>query len=96
LAEVEGGEWIGRAKFFAFCSKAMRRILIDYARERGAEKWRRLGGEREWSASRDDEGDAERDRPHRALPSPSQMAASTLTNSAGRSMAGSSPARSIT
>lgn len=38
LAEVEGGEWIGRAKFFAFCSKAMRRILIDYARERATEK----------------------------------------------------------
>ncbi len=42
LAGVQGAEWLGRAKFFAFCSKAMRRILIDHARERGAEK---RGGE---------------------------------------------------
>ena len=33
-----GGEWPSRASFFAFCSKAMRRILIDYARERQAGK----------------------------------------------------------
>ena len=38
LARVEGGAWEGRAQFFAFCSKAMRRILIDYARRRSAEK----------------------------------------------------------
>ncbi len=38
LAAVEDAEWKGRAQFFAFCSKAMRRILIDYARERGARK----------------------------------------------------------
>ncbi len=38
LAGAEGGQWAGRAQFFAFCSKAMRRILIDYARRRGAEK----------------------------------------------------------
>lgn len=38
LARVEGGVWDGRAQFFAFCSKAMRRILIDYARRRSAAK----------------------------------------------------------
>jgi RNA polymerase sigma factor (TIGR02999 family) len=36
LARYEGGTWEGRAQFFAFCSKAMRRILIDYARRRQA------------------------------------------------------------
>jgi RNA polymerase sigma factor (TIGR02999 family) len=43
LSGAEGGEWPGRAHFFAFCSKAMRRILIDYARKRSAEK---RGGKR--------------------------------------------------
>lgn len=43
LARVEGGEWPGRGPFLAFCSKAMRRILIDYARERQAAK---RGGDR--------------------------------------------------
>lgn len=38
LARVEGGAWDNRAQFFAFCSKAMRRILIDYARRRSAAK----------------------------------------------------------
>lgn len=38
LARVEGGVWDGRAQFMAFCSKAMRRILIDYARRRSAVK----------------------------------------------------------
>ncbi|MEN8374572.1 MAG: ECF-type sigma factor [Gemmatimonadota bacterium] len=38
-----GGDWPGRASFLAFCSKAMRRILIDYARQRQAEK---RGGDR--------------------------------------------------
>ncbi len=38
LDRVEGGEWPGRAQFFAFCSKAMRRILIDFARRQQAEK----------------------------------------------------------
>ena len=32
------GSWEGRAQFFAFCSKAMRRILIDFARRRLASK----------------------------------------------------------
>jgi RNA polymerase sigma factor (TIGR02999 family) len=43
LAGVEDAEWSGRARFFAFCSKAMRRILIDYAREQHAAK---RGGDR--------------------------------------------------
>lgn len=43
LAAVEGGVWEGRAHFLAFCSKAMRRILIDYARRRSAAK---RGGDR--------------------------------------------------
>jgi len=38
LAAAEDNQWEGRSKFFAFCSQAMRRILIDYARERNAEK----------------------------------------------------------
>lgn len=43
LAGVQEGSWGGRAQFFAFCSKAMRRILIDYARRRTAAK---RGGKR--------------------------------------------------
>lgn len=43
LAGVEGGEWESRARFFSFCAKAMRRILIDHARHVGAEK---RGGDR--------------------------------------------------
>lgn len=38
LAAVEEGAWRSRAHFFAFCSKAMRRILIDQARHRQAAK----------------------------------------------------------
>jgi RNA polymerase sigma factor (TIGR02999 family) len=38
LARVEGGSWESRGQFFAFCSKAMRRILIDFARRRAAAK----------------------------------------------------------
>lgn len=37
------GVWPSRAHFFAFCSKIMRRVLIDYARRRIAEK---RGGDR--------------------------------------------------
>lgn len=43
LAGSSGGDWQSRGQFFAFCSKAMRRILIDYARAQGAEK---RGGDR--------------------------------------------------
>ena len=32
------GDWPSRAHFFAFCSKVMRRVLVDYARRRSAEK----------------------------------------------------------
>lgn len=38
LAGVDEGSWGGRAQFFAFCSIAMRRILIDFARRRQAVK----------------------------------------------------------
>ncbi len=38
LAGGHEGVWPSRAHFFAFCSKVMRRILIDYARTRAAEK----------------------------------------------------------
>jgi len=51
LARVEGGAWEGRAQFFAFCSKAMRRILIDYARRQSAAK---RGGTRVRVPLRDD------------------------------------------
>jgi RNA polymerase sigma factor (TIGR02999 family) len=38
LVAVDGGDWPDRGHFLAFCSKAMRRILIDYARRTGADK----------------------------------------------------------
>lgn len=38
LAGVDGATWQSQAHFFAFCSTAMRRLLIDFARQRGAEK----------------------------------------------------------
>lgn len=34
----QDGIWPSRAHFFAFCSKVMRRVLIDYARRRRSEK----------------------------------------------------------
>jgi RNA polymerase sigma factor (TIGR02999 family) len=34
LSGAMEGEWAGRAQFFAFCSTVMRRLLIDFARER--------------------------------------------------------------
>jgi RNA polymerase sigma factor (TIGR02999 family) len=43
FAAVEEGVWPSRAHFYAFCSKVMRRVLIDYARRRQAE---RRGGAR--------------------------------------------------
>jgi RNA polymerase sigma factor (TIGR02999 family) len=43
LAGVHEGSWGGRAQFFAFCSKAMRHILIDYARRQQTAK---RGGDR--------------------------------------------------
>lgn len=38
LAGVSESAWGGRSQFFAFCSKAMRRILIDFARRKQATK----------------------------------------------------------
>jgi RNA polymerase sigma factor (TIGR02999 family) len=38
LAQVDEWDGQGRAQFFAFCSKAMRHILIDFARRRHAAK----------------------------------------------------------
>ncbi|MEZ4417252.1 MAG: ECF-type sigma factor [Gemmatimonadota bacterium] len=38
LAGTGEGVWESRAQFFAFCSKAMRRILIDFARRRRSAK----------------------------------------------------------
>jgi RNA polymerase sigma factor (TIGR02999 family) len=38
LADLNRMEWTDRAHFLAVASRAMRRILVDYARERGAGK----------------------------------------------------------
>jgi len=38
LARVEGSAWPSRAHFFSFCARAMRRIVIDFARRQAAEK----------------------------------------------------------
>jgi len=51
IAGAEGAEWAGRAQFFAFCSQAMRRILIDFARRKSSEK---RGGARIRVPLRDD------------------------------------------
>jgi RNA polymerase sigma factor (TIGR02999 family) len=38
LAGQEGAPWQGRAHFYAICARAMRQILVDYARRRCADK----------------------------------------------------------
>jgi RNA polymerase sigma factor (TIGR02999 family) len=38
LADVRRLTWRDRAHFFAVCAQAMRRVLINYARDRGAQK----------------------------------------------------------
>ena len=38
LVEETGVDWRDRVHFFAICARAMRRILVDYARHRGASK----------------------------------------------------------
>lgn len=38
LAQLDRIDWKGRAHFFGAAAHSMRRILIDYARKRGAEK----------------------------------------------------------
>ncbi len=43
LADQAPGAWVGRAQFFALAARAMRRVLVDYARRRQA--MRRGGGE---------------------------------------------------
>jgi RNA polymerase sigma factor (TIGR02999 family) len=58
LVRYEDGEWRGRAQFFAFASKAMRRILIDYARARRAVK---RGGTRIRVPLQDDAGAVDAD-----------------------------------
>jgi len=44
IARHEGGEWEGKAHFFRVAADAMRKILIDHARKRCADK--RGGGKR--------------------------------------------------
>ncbi len=51
LAGVQEWDWRGRAQFFAFCSRAMRHVLIDFARHRNAAK---RGGARLRVPLRDD------------------------------------------
>lgn len=58
LAGVSDSEWAGRAQFFAFCSRAMRRILIDFARRGSAAK---RGGDRIRVPLRDDAARVEAD-----------------------------------
>jgi RNA polymerase sigma factor (TIGR02999 family) len=38
LVDQQGVEWNGRAHFFGIAAREMRRILVDHARKRGAEK----------------------------------------------------------
>jgi RNA polymerase sigma factor (TIGR02999 family) len=38
LVDQENSSWRDRAHFFAVASRVMRHILVDYARERGAQK----------------------------------------------------------
>ena len=45
LVTIDGVQWRDRAHFFAVCARAMRRILVNYAERRNAEK--RGGGLRQ-------------------------------------------------
>jgi RNA polymerase sigma factor (TIGR02999 family) len=38
LCRQEDAQWVDRAHFFAVAARMMRRILVDYSRQRGAEK----------------------------------------------------------
>ena len=38
MVEETGVEWQNRSHFYAICARAMRRILVDYARKRNAKK----------------------------------------------------------
>lgn len=46
LVDIDRMEWRDRAHFFAMASRVMRRVLVDYARARGAQKrgggWKRI------------------------------------------------------
>lgn len=42
LRDQDRVEWRNRSQFYAVASRLMRRLLIDYARERGREKRRRI------------------------------------------------------
>ena len=44
LVDQEGVEWQSRAHFFGVAGKAMRSILVDHARARGAAKRGAVGG----------------------------------------------------
>ena len=63
LAESSRAAWEGRGHFFAVSARAMRQIVVDYARERGAAK--RGGGVR--SATLDDESAAVESRAEEIL-----------------------------
>lgn len=58
LADRPGDSWRNRAQFFAVASRAMRRILIDHARRRRAQ---RRGGDAERVTWTDGHGAVERD-----------------------------------
>ncbi len=38
MVEETGVDWQNRSHFYAICARAMRRILVDYARQRSAQK----------------------------------------------------------
>ena len=63
LAESSRAAWEGRGHFFSVSARAMRQIVVDYARERGAAK--RGGGVR--SATLDDESAAVESRAEEIL-----------------------------
>src|SRR4051812_4835426 len=44
LGPADAGRWDGRGHFFAAAAEAMRRVLVDHARDRGRQK--RAGGRR--------------------------------------------------
>jgi len=64
LAGADERAWTGREHFFALAARAMRQVLVDHARGKGAEKrgagWERvsLGGVRDSDASDVSPGDA--------------------------------------
>lgn len=60
LAPLDSMEWQGRTHFLAMAARAMRRVLVDYAKQRGAQK--RGGGRsrvelQPWMVMVDDRGE---------------------------------------